>query len=562
RDEQTTTAIPQPRDRELRVITVDSSRDLSETRHDPSTPQPARGSVDALAYVIYTSGSTGKPKGSLIAHRNVAQLLAATRRLFRCSPEDIWTLFHSYAFDFSVWELWGALAHGGRLVVVPRLVSRSPDDFRQLLTRQRVSILNQTPSAFLQLAPSLIEASRRGAESSPQQVSMRQVCLKQVPLRQVIFGGEALEPARLRPWLDHFGDGRHDSGPRLINMYGITETTVHVTYRVLERDDAIPSDAAASPAGRALDHLALHLLDRRGHPVPIGVPGEIYVGGEGLGRGYLDRSSLTAERFVPADGHRGGERLYRSGDLARWLARGEIDFLGRIDQQIKIRGFRIELGEIEANLAAHPEIRDVAVLPRHASATAEDQRLVAYLVARENEGDTVLLPQSGEPTSDAKAQPTAGELRSFLAQSLPEYMIPAAFVPLEALPLTPHGKLDRAALPNPDGERPDLGQAYVPPRRAIETVLCEVWAEMLEVERVGIEDNFFDLGGHSLLVTQVTSWVRETFEVEVSLQTFFAAPTVAALAMAMQEDPASQQRVQRTAELLLELSDDEADEAV
>ena len=323
------------------------------------------------AYLIYTSGSTGQPKGTPVSHRNVTRLFAATEDWLGDSADlqrDVWTLFHSYAFDFSVWELWGALLYGGRLVVVPHWISRSPADFRRLLAEERVTILNQTPSAFRQLVQ-----AERGVPS------------RDLALRLVIFGGEALERSDVAPWFE-----RHGDGVRLVNMYGITETTVHVTYRPLRPVDARSS--ARSPIGVALPDLGLYLRDPAGTPVPQGVPGEIFVAGGGLARGYLRRPALTAERFVPNPfGTRPGDRLYRTGDLARWLGDGGLEFLGRIDHQVKIRGFRVELGEIGAVLAEHPAVRESVVLARRPEVAGEAApSLVAYAVVDREAGSTGL----------------------------------------------------------------------------------------------------------------------------------------------------------------------------
>ncbi|HSF39112.1 MAG TPA: non-ribosomal peptide synthase/polyketide synthase [Thermoanaerobaculia bacterium] len=432
---------------------------------------------DNAAYVIYTSGSTGKPKGTVVTHRNVARLLASTEGGFGFGPGDVWTLFHSCAFDFSVWEIWGALAYGGRLVIVPYWVSRSPEAFLALLEKERVTVLNQTPSAFRQLGEGEADLA----------------------LRLVIFGGEALEVAALAPWFDRHGD----EAPRLVNMYGITETTVHVTWRPVMRADL--AEPHRSPIGPAIPDLSLHLLDAWGNPAPIGVPGELCVGGPGLARGYLGRPDLTAERYVPHP-FAPGERLYRSGDLARFRPGGEIDYLGRIDHQVKIRGFRIELGEIEAALARHPRVDEAVVLVREESG---DRRLVAYLGA-----DEAL---------------STDELRALLAETLPDFMIPSAFVVLPALPLTANGKVERRALLE---IRPEAGggRGYVPPRTPTEEVLAGLWASVLSVERVGIRDNFFDLGGHSLVATRLVARVRQVFGVEVPLRALFEGPTVEELA--------------------------------
>jgi amino acid adenylation domain-containing protein len=341
---------------------------------------------DSLAYVIYTSGSTGRPKGVLVTHAHVARLFAATDSWFRVGPQDVWTLFHSIAFDFSVWELWGALMYGGRLVVVPYWISRSPEAFLELLSRERVTVLNQTPSAFYQL----IQAEEETSDLP-------------LALRLVIFGGEALSLPRLRPWFARHGD----AVPQLVNMYGITETTVHVTYRPLSAADL--ERGAGSMIGVPIPDLRVYLLDRHLEPVPVGMAGELYVGGAGVARGYLDRPELTAERFIPDPfSDETGARLYRSGDLARWLADGDLEYLGRADDQVKIRGFRIELGEIAAVLAQHPGVRECVVLaredPSEPASGAGEKRLVAYIVPRP---DAALEPReepSGEPQSERISQ--------------------------------------------------------------------------------------------------------------------------------------------------------------
>jgi amino acid adenylation domain-containing protein len=445
-----------------------------------------------LAYVIYTSGSTGTPKGVLVEHRQAARLFAATEGWFGFGPADVWALFHSVAFDFSVWELWGALRYGGRLVVVGRDTARAPGEFYELLCRTGVTVLNQTPSAFRQLVGAQGPQGAQGGHA----------------LRVVIFGGEALDVAALRPWLARHGD-RH---PRLVNMYGITETTVHVTYRPLEAADA--ERAGPSPIGRPIPDLRAYVLDGEGEPAPVGVAGELYVGGAGLARGYLNRPGLTAERFVPDPYGAPGGRLYRSGDLARRRADGELEYLGRNDFQVKVRGFRIELGEIEAALAAHPAVRDAVVLARLESVgdAAGDARLVAYYTAA----------AGGEP-----AEP--GALRAHLVARLPEHMVPAAYVRLDALPLTPSGKLDRRALPAPD-TMAYATRAYEAPVGEVEEALAAIWSDVLGVEQVGRGDNFFELGGHSLRVVQVTSRVRQALGVEVPLGAVFERPVLAELA--------------------------------
>jgi amino acid adenylation domain-containing protein len=445
---------------------------------------PAQVSPDSLAYVIYTSGSTGRPKGVQVTHANVVRLMTATDPWFGFGADDVWTLFHSYAFDFSVWEIWGALLYGGRLVIVPFEVSRDPARFHALLAAERVTVLNQTPSAFRQLIGADDDAAAAGDVAD-------------LALRCVIFGGEALDPASLRAWVDRRGVDR----PRLVNMYGITETTVHVTWRVISEDDV--RAGSASPIGIPIPDLSVHLLDRRGRVVPIGLVGEMYVGGGGVARGYLHRPELTAQRFVAnpfAD--KVADRLYRSGDLARRRADGSLEFLGRADDQVKVRGFRIELGEIESVLLEHPAVREAVVLTRGAG---DALRLVAWTVA--------------------SVEVTAAELRAHLLGRLPEYMVPSAFVPMDRLPLTRNGKTDRRALPEPDAA--DVaGAEYVAPRTQTEQVIAALWAELLDVERVGATDRFFDLGGQSLLATRAVSRVREALRVEVPVRAVFEHPAL------------------------------------
>jgi amino acid adenylation domain-containing protein len=450
-------------------------------QNPPCTVMP-----DNLAYIIYTSGSTGKPKGCLVAHQNVVRLLQAIASSYRFDERDVWTLFHSYAFDFSVWELWGALAFGGRLVVVPYLVSRSPHAFYELLREQRVTVLNQTPSAFYQLMQ-VDEAT--GADARPK-------------LRLVIFGGEALDVSRLRSWFARHGDGC----PRLVNMYGITETTVHVTYGPLTAADAAQS--VGSPIGRPLSDLRAYVLDARLQPVPVGVPGELFVGGDGLARGYVRAPDLTAERFLPDSfGGGTGARLYRTGDQARWRADGTLEFLGRVDHQLKIHGYRIEPGEIEAVLLSHPAVHQAIVVARED--TPGDKRLVAYVVAGPG---------------------SAGELRQLVQRKLPDYLRPANFVFLDALPLTEQGKLNREALPAPDQTRPVLDSPLVAPRTDLERLLADIWGKVLRVEDIGVEDGFFDLGGNSIQAALVTNQLQQRLGEPVAVAALFETPTIAGFA--------------------------------
>jgi amino acid adenylation domain-containing protein len=468
---------------------LDLRADAERIECQPASRPEVAMSPGTAAYVIYTSGSTGRPKGVVVAHDQVVRLMRAASAELAFGPDDVWTMFHSYAFDFSVWEMWGALAYGGTLVVVPRRIARSPEHFARLLVDERVTVLSQTPSALRELGRVLLPPDRFGAGRS-------------LSLRFVVLGGEAVVPSDLAPWFEELGE----RCPAIVNMYGITETTVHTTVRPLTAADV---RASRSPIGGTLAHARVHLLDEHLEPVPAGVPGELYVGGAGLARGYLRAPSLTAARFVPDPFGAPGDRLYRSGDRARRRADGDLEYLGRVDDQVKVRGYRIEPAEIEAALDAHPDVRSSAVVQRRLG--ADEHALVAYV-------DTggVDVP--------------AGDLRRHVARRLPAHMVPAAVVTVDSWPLTVNGKLDRTALPVPDPAQAQRAGGSVMPATPTERRLAALWAELLGLGRVGRDDDFFSLGGNSFTVLRLTARIRGDLGFPLDAAAIFEAPTIKLLA--------------------------------
>ena len=439
--------------RDLLVVDVDDPAVNSQ----PTTALPAPD-PDDIAYLIYTSGTTGTPKGVAIPHRNVTRLLEILDAELGLSGAQVWTQCHSLAFDFSVWEIFGALLGGGRVVVVPDAVVRSPEDLHALLVAEQVTVLSQTPSAFyaLQTADGLSPDLGR-----------------QLKLEAVVFGGEALEPQRLGAWLDS-----HPDSPRLVNMYGITETTVHASFREILCGDI---DIAGSPIGVPLAHLGFFVLDGSLQPVPAGVAGELYVAGAGAAYGYVGRAGLTGSRFVACPFGGPGARMYRTGDLVCWGVDGQLQYLGRADEQVKIRGYRIELGEVQAALGDLDGVEQAVVIAREDH--PGDKRLVGYVTG----------------TADL------AQIRATLAERLPAYMVPAAVVAIDALPLTVNGKLDARALPAPEYQHVER---YRAPADAVEEILAGIFAQVLGLEQVGVDESFFELGGDSILSMQVVARAR------------------------------------------------------
>ncbi|WP_369213690.1 amino acid adenylation domain-containing protein [Streptomyces flavofungini] len=473
---------------------------LDDSRANPDVPLDApshtgRAGPHDLTYVIYTSGSTGLPKGVQVEHRNVVRLFDVTHDWFSFDENDVWTLFHSVAFDFSVWEFWGALLSGGRLVVVPQETARSPQALHALLREQRVTVLSQTPSAFVRLATADQHADAPLTD-----------------LRVVVLGGERLEAVQLRDWVDRYGDEH----PRLINMYGLTEATVHASYRRITATDIHAS--GVSPIGVPLPDLGFHVCDEDGEPVAVGTPGELYIAGTGLARGYLGRPELDAERFLERPGPDGEiQRCYRTGDRVVALPDGGYGYLGRTDDQIKIRGYRVEPGEIEAVLLAGSDV-SAAVAVAHDYGD-HDVRVLAYVA------------------SDVAAHLLAPRLGERAAAALPPHMRPSAYVVLPELPLTRNGKVDRERLPDPAAATatapvtaPATADTDTVEFTSTERRILRIWQSVLDLPEVGREVDFFDLGGTSLSLLRMFERTNEEFGTDLDITVLIDGATVADLA--------------------------------
>jgi len=462
----------------VKTVCLDTDWELVARQREDNPSSPVR--ADDLAYLIYTSGSTGQPKGVAVPHRAINRLVINSDYVHFNAGDNVAQVSNS-SFDAITFELWGALLNGGRLVILSKEIVLSPEDLSAQLSRHRISTMFLTVSLFNQVAH-----SATGAFNG---------------MRQLLVGGDQLEPHSIRKVLEQGGP------ERLLNGYGPTEaTTFACWYEVKE----IPPDMVSVPIGRPIANTEVYVLDSQLRPAPVGVPGELYIGGDGLARGYWRRPGLTAEKFVPHPFSReGGACLYRTGDQVRHLDDGKIEFLGRMDHQVKVRGFRVELGEIEAALLSHPAVTEAVVIIREDE--PNEKRIVAYVVC------------------DDESRPLPEDLRSFLREGLPDYMLPSTFEYLERLPLTPNGKVDRRALPAPDQTQLEPGR-YVAPSTPIEEILASLWARLFAVTRIGVDDNFFALGGHSLMATQLISSVRVAFMIEIPLATLFEYPTIAEFA--------------------------------
>ncbi|MCP4158102.1 MAG: amino acid adenylation domain-containing protein, partial [bacterium] len=448
---------------------------------------PLRAS--GIAYVIYTSGTTGKPKGTLIEHRNVVRLMINDNYMFAFDSDDVWTMFHSYCFDFSVWEMYGALLYGGKLLVINENTAKNAMLYLDILKKEKVTVLNQTPPAFFNLAQLELQHPE-----------------KELKLKYVIFGGDVLKPGKLKKWKEKYPE------TRLVNMFGITETTVHVTFKELYAADIA---AGMSNIGRPIPTLSVYVMDGNRKLTPVGVQGELHVGGDGVARGYLNRPELTHERFVE-NPYNPGQTLYKSGDLGRTTENGELHYIGRIDHQVKIRGYRIELEEIENNILKHPEIKEAVVLNRETGDGGN--YLCAYYVDRD------------------RTQEAGPGLRPYLAQNLPDYMIPSFFIKLEKIPLTINGKIDKKTLAKIQLSKLKT-RTTIAPRNTIDEQLTEIWAGILEIQKevIGIDDNFFDIGGHSLRATIMVSKIHKQFNAKLPLQEIFKNPFIRTLSDTIKE---------------------------
>ena len=484
---------------ERSIIWVDQWREQLAAEPDDN-PRHTNRPGD-LAYIIYTSGTTGKPKGVMIEHRNVVRLLFNDAIQFDFDHNDTWTMFHSYCFDFSVWEMYGALLYGGKLVMIPKMTARDTAMFRERLREENVTVLNQTPTAFYRLMEEEMKQNR-----------------EPLAIRYIIFGGEALNPGRLKEWKARY------PGTRLINMYGTSETTVHVTYKEITETEI---DLAVSNIGKPIPTLTGYVLDKEMNLVPVGVAGELYVGGEGVGRGYLNRPHLTDEKFITRKPGIKNQKLYRTGDLVKLAENGDMIYLDRIDNQVKIRGHRIELGEIENRILAYYVTKEFnnRVIPIHLV------KNVVVIVRQNKGGDKylcayfVMNPSLPPDIHHNFIQSPSRTLKDHLAGTLPDYMIPSFFVMLDHIPLTDSGKVNRNALPEPEI---DSGDEFIAPRNEVERAIAHILRDVLGIDyvKISVRANLFDLGVNSISLAKIAHRISTELNTHIQISTLFTKPTI------------------------------------
>ncbi|WP_234017158.1 non-ribosomal peptide synthetase [Nostoc sp. 'Lobaria pulmonaria (5183) cyanobiont'] len=492
------------------LVALDSNR--SEIAEQPTDNCHSQANSENLAYVIYTSGSTGKPKGVAVTHQALVNYALEIANQFKLQKSDRVLQFASIGFDVVVEELFPTWIKGATVVLPGTSKTLSCQEFQQLIEIEQLTVFELPTAYWHQWVSELYSVQ----ETVP-------ICV-----RLAIVGGERILGERLRQW--------QQLSTSLIHVYGLTETTVTSTLYHLNSDAELLEAATELPIGQPVANTEIYLLDSYLQPVPVGVPGEIYLGGAGLARGYLNRPELTAQRFIPNPfSQNAGARLYRTGDQARYLPDGNIEYIGRIDHQVKLRGFRIELGEIESILSQIPEVKECVVIDRED--IPDQKRLVAYLVTEESQEFAI------------------AQVRSFLKSQLPDYMIPSAFVELKTLPLTSNGKIDRKILPVPDWTRLEAEATFVPPQSPLEEAIAEIWVQLLNVNQIGINDNFFDLGGHSLIATQLVSRLRKAFQVELPLRYIFEFPTIAELAVTIVQSQIEQMNNEEKVQFLAAMKD-------
>ncbi|PWS29198.1 type I polyketide synthase [Pedobacter yonginense] len=471
---------------------IDLEADWLTISAQPKTVPSTDLKPSNLAYIIYTSGSTGNPKGVMIEHHNVVRLFFTDQPLFDFKETDVWTMFHSFCFDFSVWEMYGALLFGGKLIIVPKETAKNAQAFGDLLIKENVTVLNQTPSAFYILQEYIL--------------NQKEIAL---PLSYVIFGGEALNPSKLKVWKNRYEQCK------LINMYGITETTVHVTYIEITNEHC---ESSKSVIGSPIPTLYAYVLNDAQQKTHLEEEGELYIGGEGLARGYLNRPDLTEYRFIKD--HFSNDlnaRLYRTGDLAKLMPDGSFEYMGRIDDQVKINGYRIELGEIETNISHFAGIEQSVVLAKESS--LGEKKLVAYIKTNAKIDQQLLI--------------------KFLQKKMPDYMVPRIYIKIDEIPLTSNGKVDKKVLNKIKINRPDLNTIYKKSKTQTEQKLYSVWTEFLEIEKIGVNDNFFDLGGNSLLAQRTVAAIKHQFAYNLGVTKLYQYPTISELAKFIDKTAAS-----------------------